>query len=102
MMIYLGCDKKNIEIAKKVCIDEFKKMGEISQKELDDAKEQLIGNFRISAEASEESANELVSEEINFSAEKYYEYEKNIRSVKLEDVRKIAKLDGFVSAILSP
>lgn len=102
MMIYLGCDKKNIEVAKKVCIDEFKKMGEISEEELNDAKEQLIGNFRISAEASEESANELVSEEINFSAEKYYEYEKDIRSVRLEDVRKIAKLDGFVSAILSP
>jgi len=102
MMIHLGCDKKNISLAKKVCIDEFKKMSDISQKELDEAKEQLIGNFRIAAEASEESANELVSEEINFAAEKYYEYEKNVREVKLEDVRKIAKLKDFVCAVLSP
>jgi predicted Zn-dependent peptidase len=102
LMIYLGCDKKNLEQAKQVCIEEFKKMGEITQQELDDAKEQLIGNFRIGAEASEESANELVAEEVNFSAEKYYEYEKNVRAVGLEEVRKISKLDGFASAVLSP
>jgi predicted Zn-dependent peptidase len=102
MMIYFGTSKKNLEVAKKVCIEEFNKVRSLTQQELSDIKEQLVGNLRLNAEASEETANALVHEEVRGRAEEHYEYEQKIRAVDLKDVQNLTKNKKFVSAILSP
>ena len=54
-------------------------------------KEQLIGNYQIEMEDSQEQMVALLVEEINGKAEDFYEYEKNIANVKLQDVKDLAK-----------
>jgi predicted Zn-dependent peptidase len=63
---------------------------ELDENELNQVKEQLVGNENISMEDSQNQMLNLLSEEISGKAEDFYEFEKNIRNVKLEDVKKMA------------
>jgi len=91
-VIYVGTDKENIEIVKKLILDEFKKVSEnLDESELLQIKEQIIGNFYLEMEDSQNQMVELLVSEINENSETFYEYEENIKNVKLEDVKEIAK-----------
>ncbi|MDZ4226765.1 MAG: pitrilysin family protein, partial [Candidatus Pacearchaeota archaeon] len=101
--IYAGAMKENIEKIKKIILDEFKKISKkLPQKEFDDTKNQLIGNYRISMENSESQMNQLILSEIDGKVEEFYEFEKNIRAVKLKDVRKLAKIKKYSFFALVP
>jgi hypothetical protein len=45
---------------------------------------------------------DLLIEEIGGNAENYYHYEDNINKVRLEDVRKMANLNGYSFVSLVP
>jgi len=91
-LIYVGTTSENVEIVKKLILEEFEKVSEeLDEKELNEIKEQIIGNYRISMEDSQSQMVNLLMSEINGKAEDYYEFEKNIKDVKLEDVKEIAK-----------
>jgi len=51
----------------------------------------LIGQYKISMEDSQNQMIGLLASEICGDAREFYEYEKNISEVKLEDVRDLAK-----------
>lgn len=98
--IYVGTMKENVEKVKKLIVKEFKNVcDKLEQKEFDEAKEQLIGNYKISMENSESQLMELISHEIKNKAEDFYDFEKKIRAVKLSSVKKIASkiIDGNYS-----
>ena len=63
----------------------------MTEKNLTEAKEQLIGLKKVRSEESSSVMNEIMFAELLNEAEDYYEYEKKINSVKLEQVKKIAK-----------
>ena len=64
----------------------------LTEKELNQIKEQIIGNYQISMEDSQSQMANLLMYEMDGDARKFYEFEKNISSVKLEDVKELAKI----------
>ncbi len=90
--IYVGAMKENIEQIKKIILEEFEKVSkQLSDKELKEIKEQIIGNYQISMEDSQTQMMNLLISEIQGEAKNFYEYEKNISKVKLDDVKELAK-----------
>ena len=102
-LIYVGTTKENVEVVKKLILEEFKKVTEgLSEKELKQVKEQLIGNYQISMEDSQNQMVNLLLHEIDGDAKEFYEFEKNISDVKLKDVRDLAKIKNYSFFALVP
>ena len=90
--IKVGTTKEKMDEVKKLILEEFEKVAkELDENELKETKEQIIGNCQIEMEDSQEQMVSLLSFEINGKAEDFYEYEKNIMNVKLQDVKELAK-----------
>ena len=102
-VIYVGTEKKNIEKIKKLILKEFKDVSKnLSEKELKQIKEQLIGNYHISQEDSQNQVVNLLSYELINNSSEFYEFEKNILNVNLKDVKNIAKIKDFSLFALTP
>ena len=90
--IYVGTTPENVKKVKELILEEFKKIADgFEEKELLEIKEKLIGNYYISQEDSQGQMVNLLVNELEGDAKYFYEFEKNINSVKLEDVKEIAK-----------
>ncbi|MCX6747091.1 MAG: pitrilysin family protein [Candidatus Pacearchaeota archaeon] len=101
--VYVGTTKQNVEFVKKIILEEFKKVAEdLTEKELNQIKEQLIGNYHISLEDSQMQLINLLLYEIDGSAKKFYDFEKNIFQVKLKDVKELAKIGKYSLFTLLP
>ena len=90
--IYVGTTKENVNQVKDIILKEFEKVFKnLDGVELGQVKDQMIGNHQISMEDSEVEMMSLLSCEINGNARAFYEFEKDIRDVKLKDVKELAK-----------
>ncbi len=90
--VRVGTTKENVEKVKKLILEEFEKVSrDLDEEELKQVKEQIMGNYQISMEDSQEQMVSLLYHEINGKAEDFYEFEKKIADVKLEDVKIMAK-----------
>ena len=90
-IIYVGTMKENVEKVKKIILEEFEKVAKsLGEKELNEVKEQMVGNHHISLEDSQLQMTNLLLSEVEGDVEEYYAFEKNIRAVNLEDVKKLA------------
>ena len=65
-------------------------------------KEQLIGNNKISREDSQGQMLELLYSELFGNVRAAYEYEQNIKKVKLNDVKKLANFKKYSFFALVP
>jgi len=102
-LIYVGTTKENVEKVKELILKEFEKVFEgLEEKELVQVKEQIIGNHYISLEDSRVQMVNLLSYELDGNAEELYDFEKNISEVKLEDVKKLAKIKNYSFFALVP
>ncbi|MCK5450013.1 insulinase family protein [Candidatus Pacearchaeota archaeon] len=102
MIIWAGTDGDKVGEVIKISLEEFAKMSDISEVELGEAKVQVIGNRHVESEGSDETAVNLIMEEASGNAEDYYDYEKNIRDVTLEDIKSLAKISEYASFSLEP
>ena len=102
MIIWAGTDEGKKQEVIDICLEEFKKMGKISEKELAEAKIQVVGSRRVEMEGSNETAVNLIMEEISGDAEDYYDYEKKVGAVSLKEIRKLAKIVDYSSFSLGP
>jgi len=101
--IYVGTTKENVKKVEKLILKEFGKVADsLAEKELKQIKEQLIGNYQISMEDSQMQMVYLLLSEIHGNAKDFYEFEKNISAVKLEDVKKLAKIKNYSFFALVP
>ncbi len=101
--IYVGTMKENVEKVKKLILEEFDKVNKgLNEEEFKQVKEQLIGNHQISMEDSQAQMINLLSYEINGTAEDFYKFEKNISDVKLKDVKDLAKISKYSFFALVP
>ncbi len=101
--IYIGTTKENVELVKKIILEEFKKVTEgLTEKELNQVKEQLIGNYHIYMEDSQTQLVNLLLHEIDGNAKEFYDFEKNISEVKLRDVKELAKIKNYSFLALVP
>jgi len=92
-IIYVGTTKEKVDEVKKIIMKEFDEVSKkLTEKELNQLKEQIIGNYQISMEDSQSQMANLLMYEMDGDARKFYEFEKNISSVKLEDVKELAKI----------
>jgi len=99
--IYIGTSKENYELVKKVILEEYEKVSKnLTEKELNEIKEQLIGNYHIGLEDSTNRLVEVLGEEISGTMDE--DFEKCIREVKLSDVRNLAKLRNYSFFALLP
>ena len=90
-LIYVGTTKENVDEVKKLILEEYEKVAnDLEEKELNQVKEQLIGNYYISMEDSQNQMVNLLSSEIDGNAEEFYKFEENIKAVNLEDVKELA------------
>jgi len=101
-IIYVGTVKEKIKEVKGLILKEIKKLGKLSQKDLSEAKERLIGLRQINKEKCDSTMIELLQEEIGGNASEYYKYEENIKKVKLKDVQELSKLKGCSFVALIP
>jgi len=91
-LIYVGTSKDNIVKVKKLIIEEFKKVAkDLGEKELNQVKEQLIGNYHLSMEDSHDQMINLLGYEMDGNINEFYNYEQNISNVKLSDIKELAK-----------
>jgi len=101
--VFVGTSAENVMKVKKIIIEEFEKAKNVKEKEINQVKEQLIGNSKISKEESQGQMLDLLCNEIwSDDASASYRYEKEIKKVKLADVRKLAddaKRYSFIALI---
>lgn len=101
--IYVGTTKENVNIVREIIVKEFKEVSqELSEKELNQVKEQIIGNYNISQEDSQMQMINLLMHEIDGNAKEFYDFEKNIKNVKLKDVKDLAKIKKYSFFALIP
>ncbi len=103
-IIYAGTTVDKVDEVKRLIIEEFQKVSrEITEKELSKAKDNLIGNLQISVEDSQGQLIELIGWEIaNGNASSFYDFEKNIRKVTLDEVKELAKIKDYSFFVLVP
>ena len=91
-VVYVGTMKKNVEKVKQLIVAEFKKVAKgLNEKELESIKRQVIGNYHISMEDSQVQMANLLMSEMNGDVKEFYDFEKKVKSVKLKDVKDLAK-----------
>ena len=102
-LIYAGIKKENVLQVKKLILEEFKKVSkDLTEKELLQVKEQLIGNHNISMEDSQMQLFNLISYELDGDAREFYKFEERINAVKLQDVKKMARIKKYSFFALVP
>lgn len=99
---YVGTEKGKDGEVKGLLLDEIKKMEHLENKDLEEAKEQMIGSYELQEEDSRNTAFGLIQEEMANGAEEYYEYEERVKSIKLEDVRILGRLKDYSYIALVP
>jgi len=103
-LIYVGTTKEAVPEVKDLIIKEFGSIDSMTDKDLAEAKQRLIGLHKVNSEESTDVMNELMLAELANKAEDYYEYEKKITTVTLENVKAIAKesIKNFSTAAVVP
>ncbi|MBN1544559.1 insulinase family protein [Candidatus Woesearchaeota archaeon] len=86
---YFNCDKKNVELCKSLILDEIRKLDNIEKKELNEAREHIIGKILVDNEDSQRRANELAFWEFIRDAKLADQYIKNIREVTKDDILRV-------------
>lgn len=101
-LVYAGIDKQNLKRVKEVVLKEIKNLSKINKKDLDEAKEQKIGNWEVEFENSDKVATNLIIQEIATKAEEFYKYPELINAIKLQDVKNMAKIGNYSLAVVAP
>lgn len=101
-LVWAGTDKSKVEEVEKICMEEYKKMKDVTPKELEEAKIQVLGNRDVKSEDSEDAAVNLIFCELKGDAKNYYEFEKNINAVTLDDIKKLAENIEYSKFVLGP
>lgn len=103
--IYTGTTKEAIEKVKSMILQGFKDVEKMTEKELEETKQRLIGIRKIATEESINAMTNLIIEEISTgNSEDYYKYEEKINEIKLEDVKELAKelIKNYSTSIVCP
>ncbi len=102
-MIYVGTTPKNVQKVKKIILEEFKKVaGKLDEKELNQVKEQIIGNYLLSQEDSHNIMINMLDHEIKGDAKEADKFVDKIKNIKLRDVKELARIKDYSFFALVP
>ncbi|MEM4181855.1 MAG: pitrilysin family protein [Candidatus Pacearchaeota archaeon] len=102
LYIYAGTDKQKKDEVVNVSLEEFSKLSDLTEEELEKAKEKVIGNFLLESEDSLNAATNLLMFEITKKAEDFYSFEENIKKVSLEEIKTLAQKKDYSLVVLEP
>lgn len=88
--VYTGLDKKNIEKAKEIILQQFRRLETLTSKDLEEAKTYIEGNNALQTEDNLHHADNLAFWESIKDAKLFYSYLQNVKKVTSEDVKRIA------------
>jgi len=100
--IYVGTTKEAVEEVKGLILQGFKNVENMTEKDLEEAKERLIGLRKVLSEESSNVMNNLMFYELAGDVEDYYKYEEKIRAISLNDVKELARINGYSIASIVP
>ncbi|MBI2659574.1 insulinase family protein, partial [Candidatus Woesearchaeota archaeon] len=89
--VYTSLDKKNIEKAKEIILQQFRRLGKINKKDLEEAKTYIEGNHALETEDNFSRADNLAVWETIKDARLADSYLVEIRKITIDDVRNVAK-----------
>ena len=89
--IYTNLDKRNIDKAKEIIFQQFKRLRKISKKELQEAKTYIEGNYTLEMEDNFHYADNLAVWETIKDAKLAELYLKDIKKVNINDVKRVAR-----------
>jgi len=93
ILIYAGTRKEKVPKIKELILEEFKKVHDsLTEEELNQVKEKLIGSHQISMEDSQVQMIGLLQKELEGDASNFYNFEKRISEVTLEEVKRVAEM----------
>lgn len=102
--VYVNTDKKNVNKVIKIILNEFAKLKKIDNKDLNEAKTYIEGNFALENEDTKEKSNLIGFWELINKSENVNNYIKNIKKVTINDVRNVVKKylnNNYTLAILT-
>ena len=103
--IYAGTTKESVEKVKELIIQGVKEVSKMTDNDLIEARERLIGLRKVSTEESINTMQKLIFTEIGSgNAEEYYNFEIELKKIKLSDVKNLAKnlLKNYSTACVIP
>lgn len=100
--IYVGTSKDKLKEVEEIALKQARSLEKVDSKEVEEAKENLIGSHEVASEKSDDIAINLLLNEIATNAEEYYKYPERISDVKLSEVRELAKIKGYAKVTLAP
>jgi predicted Zn-dependent peptidase len=86
---YFSTDKKNINKCIQLTLEEFKKLKQITPKELSEAKQYLEGEFILDKEDSQNFARSIGEWELACSVEQGLNYMKKVKKVSKKDIIRV-------------
>ncbi len=89
--IYLSTDRKKVPIAKKAVLKKLNDLNNLSEKELNESKTYLEGNYLLETEDNQKLADALVFWEQVEKAEQITQYIKKIKKVSTKDIKRVIK-----------
>jgi len=88
---YVGTNKKNLKKVKSIMVREFNNLKNLSKDDLKDAINFIEGDYLISTEDNRVSADNMGVWEIIGKPYTFEDYVKNIKKVKISDVKRVVK-----------
>ncbi len=101
-VVWAGTDAEKVQEVIEISLNEFSKMSLLSEKELEKAKEQVIGSFLVENEDSISTATNLMMFEVCRRSEDYYKYAENLKKVSLKEIVDLARLKKYSVVVLKP
>ncbi|MBI2651759.1 insulinase family protein [Candidatus Woesearchaeota archaeon] len=89
--VFANLDKKNIDKSKKIILQQFKRLENINNNDIEDAKNYIEGSHALNMEDTFQVTDNLAFWETIKNAALANDYIKNIKKVKADDVKKAAK-----------
>lgn len=88
-VFHLNCATKNLKLCKSIILNEIKKLSNIGNKELNEAKEHIIGKILLGKEDSQKAADDLAFWEFIGEARLADKYLRDIRKVTKNDIIRV-------------
>ena len=101
--VYTGLDKKNVDKAKEIIMQQFRRLEKADKNELDEAKTYIEGNYTLQIEDNYHHADNLAFWETIKDAKLSDSYLKNIKKVSVSNIKRVAKKyfnDNFTMVVI--
>ncbi len=91
-VVFVGTTPESVKKVENLIVKEFKDVAEnLTEKELNINKEKMIGRYQLVKESSEGWMTQLLYAENIGDVKELYNFEKNVKEIKLDDVKQMAK-----------